>query len=324
MATKVFVTRKIPEVGIKLLKKNGYTVRVYPKDDVISKAELLKGVKWCDGLLCLLTDKIDKKVIGENKNLKVISNYAVGYDNIDVKYATRKGIPVTNTPGVLTNAVAEHAFSLIMAVTRRIVEADKFTRARKYKGWEPLLLLGSELKGKTLGIIGLGRIGIRIAEITAKGMGMNVVYNDIRRNKKFERRYRAKYVSKERLLKSADVITLHVPLLPSTRHMIGVKEFKMMKKGSYLINTSRGPVVDEKALVRALRRKEIAGAALDVFEFEPKLAPGLAKLDNVVLTPHMASATFETRSAMAEIAAKNIIAVIGGKKPPAIVNKEVL
>lgn len=319
---KVFVTRNIQESGIKLLKKY-CQVKVYSKNKVIPRQELIKGVKWCDALLCLLTDKIDKQVINANPNLRVISNYAVGFDNIDIKEASKRNIPVTNTPGVLTDSVAEHTFALIMAIARRIPESDNFTKAGKYKGWEPMLLLGPELKEKTLGIIGAGRIGSGVAERAVKGMGMNVIYFNTKRNPEFERKHKAKYAKIETILKKADFVTLHVPLLPSTRHLIGAKQLKMMKNTAYLINTSRGPVVDEKALVKALKNKQIAGAALDVYEFEPKLAPGLAKLNNVVLTPHIASATFEARSAMSELAARNILAIFENKIPSNIINKEV-
>ncbi len=318
---KVFITRQIPDAGIKLLKKS-CEVRVYPKDQIIPRKELLKGVTWCDALLSLLTDKIDKEVLDANPKLKIISNYAVGFDNIDVAYATSKGIPVTNTPGTLEDAVAEHTFALLLAVTKRIVEADRFTRAGKYKNWEPMLFIGTQLKGKTLGIIGLGRIGSLVAE-KAVAMGVTVVYTDIKRNPEFETKFQAKFLSKESLLKTADFVSLHVPLLPSTRHLISSRELKTMKKTAYLVNTSRGPVVDEKALVTALRRKQIAGAAIDVYEFEPKLSAGLAKLNNVVLTPHIASATIEARQAMSRIAAENILAVLGGKKAITAVNKEV-
>lgn len=319
---KVFVTRKIPEAGIKLLKKC-CQVRIYPKDRAILRSELIKGVKWCDALLCLLTDRIDRTVIDANPNLKIISNHAVGFDNVDVRYATGKGVPVTNTPGVLTDAVAEHTFALMMAIARRIPESDRFTRRNKYKGWEPMLLLGTQLKDKTLGIVGLGRIGSGVAERTVKGMGMKVLYHDLKRNKGFERKFSAKYVPLRTALKKADFISLHIPLLPSTRHLIGRKELSMMKKTAYLINTSRGAVVDEKALVSALKRKQIAGAALDVYEHEPKLTPGLDKLDNVVLTPHTASATIEARSAMSEVAARNILAVLSGREAKFTVNPEV-
>src|SRR3989338_1235076 len=320
--SKVFVTRKIPDSGIKILKEC-CDVRIYPKNKVISRKELIKGVKWCDALLCLLTDTIDKEVINVNHKLKVISNYAVGFNNVDVKYATLKGITVCNTPGVLTDAVAEHTFALMLEVTKRIVEANTFTRTGKYKGWEPMLFLGMELKGKTLGIIGLGRIGSGVAERAGKGMGMKILYYDVQRNENFEKEFNAQYASLEKILRNADIVTVHVPLLPTTQHLMGEKQFKMMKRTAYLINTSRGEIVDERALVRALKRKQIAGAALDVYEHEPKLAQGLTKMKNVVLTPHTASATVEARSAMSELAARNILDVLAGKRPEAIVNPEV-
>lgn len=318
MKPKVFVTRKIPDAGLKLLKKR-CKVKVYSKDRVISEADLIKGVKWCDALLCLLTDKINKKVLDANPKLKIVANYAVGYDNIDVKYAASKGIPVTNTPNILTDSVAEHTFALMLAVMKRVVESDQYTRAGKYKGWAPMLFLGAEMKGKTLGIIGLGRIGSGVAERASHGMGAKVIYYDIKRNLKFEKKYHAKKATLTNLLKKADIITVHVPLLKSTHHLIGRKEFAMMKKTAYLINTSRGPVIDEKALVSALKTKRIAGAALDVYEKEPLLTRGLRKLKNVILTPHTASATLEARQAMSALAAENILAVLNGKKPKTLV-----
>jgi glyoxylate reductase len=310
---KVFVTRKIPQKGLSLLEK--FDLKVSPYDRVLKRKELLREVKGVDALLCLLTDKVDGKVMdAAGPQLKIIANYAVGYNNIDVEAATKRGIMVTNTPGVLTNTVAEHTIGLMCAIAQRIVEADKFTRAGKYKGWEPMLLLGTDLKDKTLGIIGLGRIGTRVAEIAKNGFGMKVIYYDKRRNKKY------RFATIKTILKKADFVSLHVPLLPSTRHLIGKKELKMMKQSAYLINTSRGPVIDEKALVKALKKKQIAGAALDVFEKEPKLSRGLAKLDNVVLTPHIASASKETREKMAVMAAENIIIALRGEKPKNLVN----
>ena len=320
---KVFVTHKIPDTGITLLRKRGYKVRVSDKE-ILSHDELLASVRWCDGLLSLLTDRIDREVIDANPALRVISNYAVGYDNVDVRHATSRGIPVTNTPGVLTNAVAEHTIALLLAIARRIVEADQFMRAGKYRGWEPMLLLGGEMRGKTLGIVGLGRIGMRVAEIAAHGLGMRIVYHDRAPNKSFEDTVGAHLLGKDELLRTADVVTLHLPLSQETRHFIGARELAVMKKSAYLINTSRGPVVDEQALVEALRNKTIAGAALDVVEFEPRMAPGLAELSNVIVVPHTGSATFETRTAMSEMAAKNIIAIFEGKKPLSVVNLEVL
>jgi glyoxylate reductase len=319
---KIFVTGKIPNAGLDLLKKK-HTVRVYPKHQMISRKELEKGVMWCDALLPLLTDKIDGKLMDLNKNLKVIANYAVGFNNIDVKAATQRSIPVTNTPGVLTDTVAEHALALLLAIARRIPESDVFTKKGKYKGWEPMLFLGTELKGKTLGIVGLGRIGSAVAQRAIQGFGMNVVYNKRSPDKKFEKKFGAKFVNLSTLMKNSNFISIHLPLNPKTRHFVGKKQIGMMKKTAYLINTSRGPVVDEKALVVALRGKKIQGAALDVLENEPKLSPGLNKLSNVVLTPHTASATIETRSAMAILAARNILEVLSGKKPSHCVNAEV-
>ena len=287
---RVFVTQKIPLKGIELLRRH-FLVKVYSKGQVIPRKELLKEIRNCDALLCLLTDKVDQEVLVANPRLKVVSNYAVGYDNIEVQAATKLGIPVCNTPGVLEDEVAEHTFALILAISKRIVEADQFVRAGKYRRWEPMLLLGTELKGKTIGIVGLGRIGAGVAERAKKGMGVNVLYHDIKRNKEFEKEYQATFVSLPGLLKKSDFVSLHVPLLPSTRHLIGKKELMLMKKTAFLINTSRGPVIDEKALAWALQKKQIAGAGLDVYENEPRINPFLTKLKNTILTPHTASAT---------------------------------
>ncbi len=318
----MFVTRQIPKKGILLLRKH-FLVKIYSKNQPIPRKELLQEVKQCDALLSLLTEKIDNEVLKANPNLKVVSNYAVGYDNVDVKAATAQGIPVCNTPGVLENAVAEHTFALLLALCKRIAEADQYVRAGKYKRWEPMQLLGTELEGKTIGIIGLGRIGAGVAERASKGMGVNVLYHDIKRNKQFEKELQAKFVSLTELLKKSDFVSLHVPLLPSTRHLIGKEELMLMRKTAYLINTSRGPVIDEKALVEALKKKHIAGAGLDVYENEPRLTPGLIKLKNVILTPHTASATIEARTAMSELAAQNIIDVLQGRKAKFTVNPEV-
>ena len=315
MKPTVFVTREIPQSGITLLKKKCDVV-VSKKKDVLTKAELLRGAKGKDGLLCLLTDVIDASFLKKNKQLKVVANYAVGYDNIDVATATKLNIPVSNTPGVLTDAVAEHTCALIISLARRIVEADDFTKRKKYKGWAPLLFLGAGLKGKTLGIIGSGRIGTAVAEKMYKGFGVQVVYTDIAKNSFIEKQAKAKKVSLPTLLSRADIVSVHVPLLPSTKHLLSRKQFSAMKKSALLVNTSRGPVVDEKALVTALRKKEITGAALDVFEKEPNLTPGLSSLSQVIVTPHIASATIEAREAMSVIAAKNILAAFASKKMP--------
>jgi glyoxylate reductase len=294
---KIFVTNPIPEVGMELLRE---------------KYKLVKKPEGVDAVVSLLTFKIDGAFMDRvGGQLKVIGNYAVGFNNIDLVAAKKRGIMVTNTPGVLTDTVAEHTIALLMAIARRIPESDKFVRAGKYKGWEPMLLLGSDLKGKTLGIIGFGRIGQRVREIAEKGLEMKVLYYD---------KFSKSNASIKKILKESDFVTTHVPLLPSTRHLIGAKELKMMKSSAYLINTSRGPVIDESALVKALKRGDIRGAALDVFEDEPKLAKGLKSLKNVVLTPHTASGTRETRDKMAVMVANNVISALSGKKPANLVN----
>ncbi len=317
----VFVTRKLPGNAIEMLKKR-FIVKVYDKDHAIPRNELINGVKWCDALLCLLTDKIDAEILNLNKNLKIIANYAVGYDNIDVKEATRIGIPITNTPDVLTNAVADLTYSLLVSVARRIPEGDRFVRNGNFKGWKPNLMLGVDLTGKTLGIVGLGRIGKAVAKRSI-GFDMKILYYDVNHDKEFEKEFKAKFVNLKELLKKSDFISIHVPLMQSTRHLISKKEFALMKKTAILINTSRGPVVDEKELVNVLRRKRIFGAGLDVYEKEPTLSPGLNKLDNAVIVPHVGSGTIETRSEMAELAAKNIISRLTGKKLLTLVNKDV-
>lgn len=317
---KVFVTRRIPESGLALLAgRKDIELEIFPRDRAITRRELLKAVKGCTAVLTLLTEKADEAFFdAAGEQLRIVSNMAVGYDNIDVATADKRGIMVANTPGVLTDAVAEHAFALMMAVCRRIPESERFLRAGKYKAWGPLSFLGTELNGKTLGIIGLGRIGSGVA-MRARAMNMKVIYSDTRRNEEFEKTATATFADIGDILKTADIVSLHVPLLPSTRHLIDAEKLAMMKPGAYLINTSRGQIVDEKALVAALKKKQIAGAGLDVFEFEPKLAPGLAKLENAVLTPHTASATVEARSAMAELAALAILDVLDGKTPKNLV-----
>ncbi len=316
---KIYITRQIPEAGIKRLEKKGYEVIVNPTDKVLKKEELIAALKDkdFDAVLCLLTDKIDDEVLAAaGPKAKIFANYAVGVDNIDLPAAQKRGVAISNTPGVLTETVAEFTIGLIFAITKRIVEADEFTRRGKFMGWAPMLFLGSDLKDKTLGIVGLGRIGGEVARRMHDGFDMNIIYYDAKRNEELEKIYKVKYADLETLLKTSDIVSVHVPLLPTTRHLIGVKEMAMMKPSAYLINSSRGPVIDETALVEALRNKVIRGAAIDVYEKEPALTPGLADLDNVVITPHIASASLETRSKMAEMAADNIIAVLEGKTPP--------
>jgi len=318
---KIFVTRKIPEKGLKLLRKH-HEIEVNPYDRVLTKKEIINRIKGKDGLLCLLTDQIDKEVIESGKKLKTISNYAVGYNNIDVKTATKHKIPVSNTPGVLTDTTAEMAWALLFSVSRRTVEGDKFTRSGKFKGWAPMLMLGQDVSNGTLGIVGTGRIGTAFA-MKSKGFDMKILYYDKKRNKKLENRLNAKQISLKELLQKSDYISIHVPLLKSTKHMMGEEEFKIMKETAVFINTSRGPVVDEKALVTALKNKWIFGAGLDVYENEPKITEELKKLDNVVLQPHSASASIKTRTKMAIIAAENMIKGLKGEKPPNCVNSEI-
>lgn len=319
---KIFVTRPILEEGIELLKKEGYQVDINPEDRVLSKEELKKAIFGYDAVLCLLTDKIDREVLdAAGTNLKIVANYAVGYDNVDVAAAAERKVMVTNTPGVLTEAVAEHTFALLIAVAKHIAAADKFTREGNYKQWDPKGFLGPELKEKILGILGLGRIGSRVAEIGNKGFGMKIAYYDVKRNTEFEQQLGATFGSVVDVLKSSDFVSIHVPLLSETKHLIGKNELSMMKREAILINTSRGPVVDEIALVEALKNKVIAGAGLDVYENEPDLTPGLADLPNVVLTPHIASATYEARNAMSRLAAENIIAALKGQEPPNLVKQ---
>ncbi|HWQ29605.1 MAG TPA: D-glycerate dehydrogenase [Negativicutes bacterium] len=319
---KVFVTRQIPEASMTELKEQ-FDVTVNPDDRVLSKAELLAGVKGMDAVLCLLTDTIDAEVFdAAGPQCRIFSNYAVGYNNVDVAAATERGIIVTNTPDVLNDATADLAWTLLFAVSRRIVEADRYARAGKFKGWGPLLLLGRDITGKKLGIIGAGRIGCNLAR-KAKGFDMELLYSDTKPNARMEE-LGARFVDKETLLREADFISVHVPLTPETKHYIAEKEFRLMKKEAVIVNTSRGPVVDEKALVKALAEGWIWGAGLDVFENEPDIEPGLLGLDNVVIVPHIASATIETRTNMGLIAAGNILKVLNGQMPDTCVNPEVL
>jgi len=316
---KIFITRRLPEEGLKMLDE--HEVEIFEGDAPPSKQEIIEGTRGKDALICLLTDKIDSEVMNASSNLKIIANYAAGYDNIDIDEATKRGIFVTNTPGVLTETVADLAWALILAAARRIVEGDKFMRGGKFKGWAPMLLLGSDVYGKTLGIVGAGRIGQAVAK-RAKGFNMRILYYSRKRKENFEKECNAEYVDLETLLREADFVSLHTPLTPETYHMIGEKELKMMKSSAYLINTGRGKCVDEKALVKALKEGWIRGAALDVFENEPEIEPELKELENVVLTPHIGSASYETRSRMAVMVAENVLAALKGEIPPNCINPE--
>ena len=318
---KIFVTRKIPQPGLDLLQKQ-HTVEINPYDRSLSKTEIMNGVQGKDGLLCLLTDPIDVEVIAAEPKLKMIASYAVGYDNIDIAAATKRKIPVSNTPDVLTETTAELAWTLLFSVCRRVIEGDAFTREGKFTGWAPMLLLGQDVSHKTLGIIGTGRIGTAFA-LKSKGFDMKILYADKHKNQQLEDELNAKQVPVETLLKEADYVSLHVPLTNETRYLIDEHQLQLMKKTAILINTSRGPIIREKALVKALQQHWIFGAGLDVYENEPELSEQLKTLPNVILLPHVCSATLETRTKMALMAAENMIAGLNGEVPPNCVNKEV-
>ncbi|MBI2265489.1 MAG: D-glycerate dehydrogenase [Armatimonadetes bacterium] len=317
---RIFVTRIIPEPGLDMLREH-CEIELNMADRVLLKRELIEGIRDKEGLLCLLTDMIDEEVMNAAPCLKVISNYAVGYNNIDVKAATVRGIQVTNTPGVLTETTAEHTWALLMAAARRIPEADRFTRQGKFRGWSPTLFLGTDIRGKILGIVGMGRVGRAVARM-ASGFDLKILYTARQPlDSASEEAHRAHFAPLGALLCESDFITIHVPLVPETFHLIGAGELAAMKSSAILVNTSRGPVVDEKALAKALHAGVIRGAALDVYEDEPRLAEGLADLPNVVLSPHIASATLETRSRMAYLAALNLLSVLKGETPPHPVNE---
>lgn len=318
----VFVTCKLPGNALDKLRAQ-YNVTVNPEDRNITKEELLKAVAGQDALISMLSDPVDRDVIAAGDRLKVIANYAVGFNNIDVEAASERKIPVCNTPDVLTNASADFAWTLLMAAARRLIEGDAMTRAGKFSGWAPELLLGVEVYGKTLGIIGAGRIGQAVAK-RALGFEMRTLYhNRSRLPHNVEQELKMEYIDLETLLKESDFVSLHCPLTPETRYLIDRPELELMKPTAVLINTARGPVVNETALVQALKDKVIYGAALDVFEDEPQLKPGLADLDNVVLAPHIASAATETRTKMAEMVVDDVLTALAGGQPRNLVNRDI-
>jgi len=321
---RAYVTRQLFPEAIEILESAADVEVFEGVDDAIPRDLLLEKVENVDGLLPLLTERINAEVMDRGENLRVISNYAVGYNNIDVEAATERGIYVTNTPGILTDTTADAAFALLMATARRVPEADRHIRAKKWiHAWGPRMFIGSDIHGKTLGILGMGRIGSAVAK-RARGFDMDVIYNDIYRREDLEKEMGLVYKSREEVIRGADFLSLHVPLTPETHHMMGAEELAMMKDTAYLINTSRGPVVDEKALYHALRDRVIAGAGLDVFENEPlEHDSPLMELDNIVLTPHLASGSVETRTKMATTAATNLISVLQNIEPPNLVNPEV-
>ena len=320
---KIFVTRKIPGDELKKLE-TGHEVTISEFNRPLSAEELLGKIKGVEAIMSLLTDKVDGDVMdAAGPDLRIISNYAVGFDNIDIKAASDRGIVVTNTPCEEVNeAVAEHTFALLLSLARHIAESDRAVRNGAYKGWEPDIFLGPSISGKTLGVIGLGRIGTMVAKL-AKGFGMNIIYNKSKPDPEIEKELGAKFHKLDELLKSSDFISLHVPLTEETRHMINEKTLSKIKKGALLINTARGPVVDEFALVNALKSGQLGGVALDVFDNEPNINPELIGMENIIFTPHIASATVPAREKMAQLAVGAILDFTKGKKPENIVNPEV-
>jgi len=318
---KVFITRKIPQPGIDLLEKH-FTVIVNPHDRPLTRKELLAGTADADGVLCLLTDTIDKEVFNAAVKSRGFANYAVGYDNLDVQEATSRKIPLSNTPGVLTDATAEMAWALLFAAARRVVESDRVMRSGAWHGWGPLQFIGGDVTGRTLGVVGAGRIGTAFA-LKSKGFSMRVLYTDSRRNDVLEKSIGAVKTDFETLVRESDFISIHCPLLTETTHLFHSKIFTLMKKTACLINTARGPIVKEADLVKALKNGEIAGAGIDVYENEPAADPGLHECRNLVMTPHTASATNSSRTGMAVLAARNLIAMMRGERPENCINPEI-
>lgn len=323
MKPKVYVTRPIFEVALKRIAEN-CDYRVWDSELAIPRDTLMHEVPPIDGLLCLLTDKVDGPVMDLAPKLRVISNMAVGYDNIDAHEATRRKIMVCNTPGVLTETTADFAFALLLSAARRVVEGARVVRAGKWKTWGPMILLGQDIHHAVLGIVGLGRIGAEVAK-RGKGFDMRVIYYDTVRRPDLEKKLGIEFRDLKTLLSESDFVTIHCPLLPETHHLIGEEQFKLMKKTAILVNSARGPIVDPKALYNALRNHQIAYAALDVTEPEPiPLDDPLLTLDNIVIAPHIASASVATRTKMAMMAVDNLLAGLKGERPPNIVNPEVL
>jgi glyoxylate reductase len=322
MKPKILVTGRLPDELVKRLAE-ACDIEANREDRPMEMDAVLASIADKDGLLSMITDRVDDDLMGLAPRLRIISQMAVGYNNIDVGAATRRGIPVTNTPGVLTDATAELAFALLLAAARRVAEGDKMVREGRFLHWAPFLFLGSQVSGKTLGIVGMGRIGKAVAK-RARGFDMKIIYHNPKPlDAAEEGRYGAQFRNLDALLAEADFVSLHVPLTEKTKHLIGEKQFAMMKKTAFLINTSRGPVVNEKDLVEALRSGAIAGAGIDVYENEPALEPGLSGMENAVLLPHVGSGTLETRTKMAEMAVESLLIGLSGKVPPRLVNPEV-
>jgi len=319
---RIHLTRKLPEEGMTRLLSSS-DLDLWPGDGPIPRADLLARGSRADAIICMLSDRIDADVLDACPRLRAIGNYAVGYDNIDVEEATRRGIPVFNTPGVLTDATADMAFALLLAVARKVPDADRYVRDGRFRTWRPTMMLGKDLSGATLGVVGAGKIGSAVLR-RGKAFGMELVYHSRRRDMDLEEDPGASYLTLDELLERSDFISLNVPLTPETRHMIGARELYRMKGDAVLVNTARGPVVDEDALFVALRDGAIGGAGLDVYEDEPRVHPGLVGLSNVVLAPHLGSATVNTRTRMASMVIDDVLDHLEGKEPKNCVNPVVL
>lgn len=311
---KVFITREIPEIAFDLLKKNKIEFEFYDKDQPIPRKLFLEKVKDCIALIPLLTEQIDKEIIDRMEKCKIIANYAVGYNNIDIEYAKKKNIIVTNTPDVLTESTADLAITLALACARRLNEGAELIYKRKFKGWKPKLLLGVELKGKYFGILGAGRIGTATAK-RASAFGTKIIYYDTKRNSELEKSTGAKKVSLPSLIQKSDFLSVHLSLNKETYHFLNKKRLSLLKSTSIIVNTSRGEIIDEKSLIEMLKKKKIFAAGLDVFENEPKVNAELLRLKNVIVLPHLGSATVEARNGMTELAVSNVINVLKGRKP---------
>lgn len=323
MKPQVLITRVLPEPALAVVRQ-ACDMQYDPSDRALSPEALRQAVVGKQGLLCLVTDRLDAAVFAAATELKVVSTVAVGYDNIDVEAATHHGVVVTNTPGVVTESTADLTWALLFSIARRIAEGDRYIRAGKWQSWHLLLMAGSDIHGKTLGIFGMGRIGQAVAR-RAKGFQMRVLYHNRRPlEAALETELKVTWVEKQTLLQQADYISLHVPLNNATTHLIGADELRLMRPSAYLINAARGPVVDEAALIQALQQGWIAGAALDVFEHEPQVPQALLELENVVLVPHIGSSSVATRTRMAVMAADNLVAVLQGQPTPHVVNPDAL
>ena len=316
MSERVLLTRRMPSDAAEVLTAAGHAVDMFDTSEPPPRADLIARARGCAGVITMLSDPVDAEFLDAvGASLRIVANYAVGFDNVDLEACRKRNIRVSNTPGVLTEATADLAWALILAAARHIAEGDRVMRTGKWAGWAPTQLLGLELNGATLGILGAGRIGSAVARRSV-GFRMRVIYTDPSTNEALEKELGARRVDLDRLVAESDVLSLHIPMTPEAHHLIGAAQFKAMKPTAVLVNTARGAIVDEAALIEALRNKEIAAAGLDVYEHEPRLAPGLAELPNIVLLPHLGSATTVTRGKMAAMAADNVVAVLAGREPP--------